>query len=142
MTLAIPRHYFRYSLRLLIVLVTLVAIVLGLSMSELRRQKAAIQAIDELGGTYGVRIEGPEWLRSLMGDERYFYNASRVSFGPGNQGYDPRRPFTDEELVKVIDHIDAFSSFTGLYLDRSDITDDGLSHLSRLRNLQRLGLVT
>ena len=109
-------------------------------MNRLRRQKAAIDAIDKLGGTYGVRIDGPEWLRNLIGDERYFYNASRVSFGPGNQDYDPQRPFTDEELENVIDHINAFSIFTGLYLEGSHITNDGLPNLSRLHNLQRLGL--
>ena len=134
------RRWFRFSLRGLFVVVTLAAIGLGLWANKLRRQKAAIEAIDALGGTYGVRIEGPEWLRNLLTDERYFYNASRVSFGPGNAGYDPSRPFTDEELANVIDQLNAFTLLTGLYLDGSDITNDGLPHLSRVRNLQRLGL--
>ncbi len=83
---------------------------------------------------------GPSWLRSWIDDEKCFYDAIRVSFGPACEGYDPRRPFTDEELAQVVAHLNAFPSFSTLSLSRSDVTDDGLRHLHRLRNLEYLRL--
>jgi hypothetical protein len=134
------RRWLQFSLRTAFVLLTIFCVVLGITLNRARTRRAAIRAIDELGGTYGIRIEGPKWVRDLVKDDKYFYNATRISFGPLNQGYDPRRPFTDDELAHVIDHINAFSRFHTLDLRGSKVTDDGLKELRRLHRLENLWL--
>lgn len=134
------RTWFRFSLRTILVLTTALCLYLGARVKQAHDQKKAIAAIDALGGTYGVYVEGPEWLRNLVGDDELFYNAARVSFGPGNQGYDPNRPFGDNELRDVISQLNEFSKFRSLYLGSSQVTDAGLSHLQRLHNIERLSL--
>ena len=134
------RRWFRFSLRTLLIVATLLCIFLAVTVKRARDRKSAISTIKALGGTYGVHIEGPVWLRNLVGDNEYFYNAGRVSFGPGNDGYDPSHPFGDDELGDVIDHINAFSRFRTLGLSSSQVTDHGLAHLVKLQNLERLRL--
>ena len=134
------RRYLQFSLRTLLVVMTVVGVLLSVAVKRVRNRRAAIRAIDELGGTYGVHISGPKWLRSRISDEKYLYDASRVSLGPQNQGYDPQRPFTDDELERIVDHLNAFPSFHYLDLVGSHVTDSGLRHLHRLRNLDRLRL--
>jgi len=132
--------YGRHSLWMLLLVVTLFAVFVGVTVNRARSRKAAIVAIDEMGGMYGVRVEGPQWLRNLIGDERYLYNAIRVSFGPLNESYDPSNPFTDSELGEIVDHLNAFSGFYHLDLRLTNITDNGLEHLKRLRKLEVLSL--
>ncbi len=134
------RRWVQFSLRTILVVTAIVAIFLGITIHRARARRDAIRAIDERGGTYGVYITGPAWLRRLAGDEKYFYDAARVSFGPSNQGYDPKRPFTNDELEQMIDHINAFPPFIDLDLSSPHITDDGLRHLSGLRNIEGLWL--
>lgn len=138
--LPIKRRWLQFSLRSFLVLITVVAVVLAIGINRARSRRAAIRAIDELGGTYGVQVMGPTWLRDWVGDDKYFYDAIQVSFGRGNDGYDPQRPFTDAELAGVIEHLNAFPSFSLLSLNCTDISDDGLRHLKRIRNLEHLRL--
>jgi hypothetical protein len=125
---------------MLLLVATIFVVFVVITVNRARNRKAAIEAIDELGGAYDVRVEGPQWLRNLIGDERYLYNASRVAFGPLNEEYDSSKPFTDSELDEIVDHLNAFNGFYHLDLRRTGITDDGLVHLKRLRNLQVLSL--
>jgi hypothetical protein len=134
------RRRLRFSLKSMLLVVTVIAVSLGAYMRHLNVRRDAIKAIDELGGTYGVRIVGPKWLQALLGDEKYFYDATRVSFGPYNQGYNPSHPFKDADLARMIDHINVFDSFNTLDLNGSSITDEGLRDLKRLRNIEILWL--
>ncbi len=134
------QRVWQYSLRTALILVTILCLALGIVVNKARSRRAAIRAIDELGGTYGVRIEGPQWMRDLVKDDKYFYHPVRISFGPHNQGYSPERPFTDHELTRVIDHIKLFSRFNFLDLFESNITDRGLTELRRLPGLEILRL--
>jgi hypothetical protein len=122
----------RFSLRTLLVVVTAVAIWLGIYANHLRSQREAHRAIEELGGNTGAYVEGPEWFRNMVGDEQYFRNASRVTF---------IKPFNDDDLDRMIDHLNAFSRFATLDIPGTNITDDGLNHLHRLRNLEHLSLI-
>jgi Leucine-rich repeat (LRR) protein len=134
------RRWFRFSLRTLLIAFTLCGVWLGYTMHQVRARRDAIRAIDANGGTYGVYIVGPKWLRCFIPDEKCFYDASRVSLGPGNQGYDPTNPFTDEDLVRIIPHLNQFQHFESLYLSDNHITDDGLRCLKDLPTIRRLEL--
>jgi hypothetical protein len=134
------RRWFRFSLRVLLAVVTVAAVWMGITMKAIRDRREAIRVIDEMGGTYGVRIVGPKWLRYLVGDDKGFYDALRVSLGPDNQGYDPMRPVTDKDISLVIDHFGAFTRMSALDLWGPQITDEGLFSLTRLDGLSRLRL--
>jgi hypothetical protein len=80
------RRWFRYSLRTLLVFVTVACAGfgwLGLKMRQAQRQEELAKAIDELGGgvVYDYEIDsngdwvksptppGPVWLRNMLGDK-------------------------------------------------------------------------
>ena len=134
------RRWFRFSLRMLLLVVTVAAVWMGITMKAVRDRREAIRVIDEMGGTYGVRIVGPKWLRYLVGDDKGFYDAIRVSLGPGNQGYDPMRPVTGKDISLAINHFGAFTRMSALDLWGPQITDEGLFPLTRLDGLSRLRL--
>src|SRR5262245_46529558 len=136
----LKRRWFRFSLRTLLIVVTVVGVWLGIVVNHARGRREAIRAVDELGGTYGVRILGPKWLRDWVGGERYFYDAVRVACGTGNQGYQPNHPFKNEDLARMIHHLKAFSHLTQLHLTNTNITDNGLHALKDLPDLTDLYL--
>ena len=129
------RRWFQFSLRTLFVVVTLLCVTLGVVLHRARARREALQAIDELGGGYSITIGGPAWLRSIVKDDKYFYDISRISFR--NR---PERPFTDEDLASVIDSINVFKRAKTLDLTDTDVTDNGSRHLCRVQNLERLRL--
>src|SRR3954468_17391351 len=75
-------RWLRFSLRTLFLLTLIFAACLGIAMKRLRDRKNAIAAIESSGGTMGVDLAGPEWLRKLIGDEECFWDPIRVSLGP------------------------------------------------------------
>lgn len=141
LTVAKPRRrWFRFSLRTILIALTLCGVWLGYTMHRVRARRDAIRAIDANGGTYGVYVVGPKWLGYFIRDEKCFYDASRVSFGPHNSGYDPANPFNDDDLAGIIDHLNAFSDFRSLDLQNTNVTDNGLRFLSGIRYLELLQL--
>jgi hypothetical protein len=136
-----PKHmkrFLRYSLRTLFLVTLLVAVALSFFLARHRRMRAAIIAIESAGGTHGAYREGPEWLREIVGDERYFMNAERVTLGPSSGDYDFDGRFDDNRLRDLIPHLNAFSKFKILEIPGADITDDGLAYLRDLDRLQWL----
>jgi hypothetical protein len=137
---ASKHRWFQFSLRTFLVVVALIGIGLGVAVNRARSRKAAIVAIDNLGGTYAFFETGPQWLRNLVHDDKYFYDAARVTLGSTAAGYNFNRPFKDEDLDGMIDHLNVFSRFEQLDLSGSKVTDDGLRHLKGLRSLKILNL--
>ena len=132
------KRFLRYSLRTLFLVTLLVAVTLSFILERHRRMRAAIIAIESAGGTHGAYREGPEWLREIVGDERYFMNAGRVTLGTGSARYDFDDPFDDNKLRELIPHLNAFSKFEVLEIWGAAITDDGLAYLRDLDRLQWL----
>ncbi len=94
------RLWHQYSLRTLLVFVTLFAFAcswLGVKLQQAKRQKEVVEAILKAGGivSYDYQFDasgndiqgavppGPAWLRKLLGDD-LFTSATEVSFGNKN----------------------------------------------------------
>jgi hypothetical protein len=135
-------------LRSLLLLIALVAVVLAIGV-ELRSRalarRDAILAVDRLHGTYGIKILGPAWYRRGMGwlgvEEMAFYDPSRVSLGPGNMGFDPRHPVSDDDLAALSKHIEQFPRLELLDLRGCRrVTDRGLAALPAMPSLKLIRL--
>ena len=160
MTTAHPRRrFFRYSLRTLMLAVTVFCIWMAIATKQARDQRQAVEAIRELGGMviYDYQLAGsekparPEWLGELIGDD-YFARVVFVRF--------LGTPATDADLVHLeglrglqglsllgtevtdagLAHVEAYTSLETLDLTLTDITDAGLVHLKHLTKLRKLGL--
>ena len=118
----LKRRWLRFSLRTLLVVTTALAISLGLYVQSLRDRKAAVGAMEKLGGAISFRYHGPEWLRKLVGDEKYFWNPNAVRFESSN-------PTTDDELQSAVPYLKSFGDLNYLSFRESRITNEGLKHL-------------
>jgi hypothetical protein len=135
------RRWFQFRLRTLFVVVAVVALPLGwLSwrIEHKRRERAAVAAIEELGGLalyewqlgrFGIpNPPGPPWLRRLFGDD--FFGNVKVVFLDSNE------ILADGDLV----HLTAFANLESLIIRSSKLTDAGLIHLKGLRSMFNLSL--
>ncbi len=124
-------RWFQYSLRTLLVFVTLCAIAcswLGVKLRQAKREREAAAAIEKLGGTVDWSApSGPVWLRSLLGND-FFVTVFRV------QMYCTYATDTD------LEHIKSLNQLRELYLYETEVTDAGLENLRRLNRLQKLSL--
>jgi hypothetical protein len=134
------RRWLQYSLRWLLVIVTLSCVGLGLLVNRAERQRRAVAAIRESGGLVGYDFEepsspvpavrgespGPDWLCRLLGVD-YFAAVTKV--------YLPARA-TDATAA----HLSGLTSLQGLTLAGTEVTDAGLAHLRGLTSLQYLHL--
>jgi hypothetical protein len=136
----------RWRLSSAMILVALIAVMLAVCASfqsrALARQKA-IEAVDRLHGTYGIKITGPDWYRRLLGrvgvGEKAFYDPKRVSLGPMNSGYDPGHPIRDADIEALSDHLALFSNLEMLDLQECrQVTDRGIVSLPSMPKLKYL----
>ena len=143
------RRFFRYSLRTLMIAVTVFCVWLGIATKRGRDQRLAVEVIREAGGSVSyddhVNLDpaggsfsrgppgsffdapGPEWLRRLIGNE-YFLSVQAVDLGETNAD--------DANLVAI----EQFSDLKVLSLYDTNITDAGLEHLKGLTKLFKLYL--
>ncbi len=137
-------RWFQYSLRTLLVFVTLCAIPcswLAVKIRKARDQRAAVDAVIELGGfvTYDYMLDqsgkqqpnaqpsGPAWLQNLLGTD-FFNEVVRVNLDSTE--------VTDGRL----EHLKGLTRLQWLNLFNTEITDAGLEHLQAFTQLQRLEL--
>jgi hypothetical protein len=158
------RRWFQFSLRTLMIATAIIAVGSALVATRLRRaqrQRAAVKAILKDGGIVlydyeldskdnqiaGAQCPGPEWLRSLFGDD----------FFADVVGVEAKTDASLEHIVELIElHIlvlenrrvtDSEMQALGelkklkwLNLNGDDITDAGLELLARLSQLRTLML--
>jgi hypothetical protein len=122
MTAFLKRRWLRFSLRTLLVIMTVLAISLGLYVQSLRDRRAAIGVMEKLGGAISFRYHGPEWLRELVGDEKYFWNPNAVRFESSD-------PLTNDELQSAMPYLKSLGDLNYLSFRESQITNEGLKHL-------------
>ncbi|MGA2063212.1 MAG: hypothetical protein ABSG67_22300 [Thermoguttaceae bacterium] len=137
------RRWFQYSLRTLMILVTLFALAcswFAVKLGQARRQREAVEGIRKLGGsvTYdyecdssnriikGAKAPGPAWLRNLLGID-CFCNVTQV-WGRGK--------VSDAELV----YLKCFPQLRIFFFQDAQITNDGLEIIQGLTQVQVLGL--
>ena len=139
------RRWSQYSLRTLLIFVTLAGFGFGwfgLKVREARQQQAAVAAIEKAGGVvwydyeYDQRVRdavlpGPAWLHALLGDD-LFRSVFVVTMYPDES----TRSLTDADL----EHFEGFARVVSLALGVTQITDAGLKHLGALNQLEFLSV--
>jgi hypothetical protein len=161
------RRWFQFSLRTLLIGVTLLAVLLGVISFRANRQRMAVEAIKKLDGKVAYDFEtneegwdvrddarppGPNWLRNLIGVD-YFATVVAVKINTTKD--------TDDGSVAVIrelphlrslvltgpnvtdstlDHLKGLIELRGLYLFGTQVTDAGLGQLENLSGLEILHL--
>ena len=114
------RRRLRFSLKMLFLATTLLAVWLSIGINRSQREKNALRPIFAAGGQSSTCFS-------------YFYpfrHVEIVSF--------VGRDFTNEDLKSVSPHLGSLPGLTFLQLVKTDITDDGLRHLSGLDQLRTL----
>ena len=140
-----PR-WFRFSLRFLLLLVTIICVSLGWKVNQVRNQQAVaaklVQAemalrFDEhpffTKGSSVARLQGPpgpKWLRRILGDE-FFTQLTDID-APPLAGH----PVSDDEhrLIGSLSYLERLS------IERERISVDGLAHLAKLSTMHFLWL--
>lgn len=123
----------RYSLRTLLLVLTLLCVVPGGWVAYKRQraanQRAAVEALDKLGVRFGYVDDSkrPWYLPEVLDDHRF---DTVTSIDCTNS------LVKDEDLV----HLEQFPGITTLDLQNRSVTDAGLRHIRRLRNLRELRL--
>lgn len=164
MTLKLKPRWYQFSLRTLLVVMTVLCIGPGgyvaLEQGKAREKQGAVAAMEELGGYVFYDENAPArsgLTRLLLGDDS-FGNVNGVDFNPlkteNHQITDadlkhlksfPRlnhlvlkncRQVTDAGLAELSGH----ANLQYLYLNDTPITDAGLVHLARLSSLEELSL--
>lgn len=131
------RPRFRYSMRAMLVLMTLCCIGVAWQVGQFRSRKQLIHDIREAGGSSGVKIEGPELLRRWVGDDEYFFQPVRISFGStsgrsGNPGVD--------RLNEILARCAQLPELETLDLRGSLANDASLAIVAKTPNLRTLRL--
>jgi hypothetical protein len=106
-----PRRVFRFSLRSLLIVVTLLSVWLAWRVDRAHRQRDAVRAIRDYGGivSYDYQIAAksvdarpsePAWLIELVGVD-FFHRVDAVSFA--GDPYDPRGKFDAGVFARLAD---------------------------------------
>ncbi len=159
------RRWLRYSMRTMLVAVTLLCLVLALVVVPAERQRRAVEKIRRLKyasfvtydyqyrGDYdwGAELRGPAWLRRWVGDD-YFQDIvyAHVQLDRGDELTPDdlaalrglrhlaalNMPFADDGMLAL----SRLKRLEALYLSSNKISDGGLEHLSTLTELKLLGV--
>jgi hypothetical protein len=127
------RRWYQFSLKTLLVVLTLASVSLGwltYERNEVQKREVAIARIKELGGRVYFDEEKPFrpiWIVPLFG-HRAFYEVRAVDLD--------ETKVTDADLV----HLTGLTKLDLLRLSHTQITDAGLVHLTGLSSLKTLSL--
>ena len=139
-------RWFQFSLRTLLVVVTLCAIPcswLAVKLRQARRERAAATAIEKLGGQVEwSKPSGPAWLRSFVGDDS-FKTVKGVDVWGSEEappGMGLAKGTRSEDTDAALQNLTVMNQLQRLYLNGSHITDAGLGNLKESNQLQSLDL--
>lgn len=140
-SIAKSRRWPRFSLRTLLIAVTLLCIVLGTWIGRARRVDYAVEHFRRLGGDFGYHsqllpdghvswdtpIRGPAWVRKLFGDN-LFDSPAHLELGN-------KHPFKDPDLLPLGHLTELRQLFVG---EQNEISGGGWVALEGLVRLQDL----
>jgi hypothetical protein len=132
----LPRIRLRFGMRAMLVLTTIVCVGVAWRVSQYQARKQLIANIRAAGGTFGVAISGPRWLRDQVGDDEYFYEPVRISFGPMT-GLPPADGI---QLNAVLSGCRSLNRLEVLDLRGSSINDESLAIIAELPTVRILRL--
>jgi len=135
------RRWLRYSMRTMLVAVTLLCVLLALVIAPAQQQRRAVEKIRGLGSwsrvvydyeyagpdNWGAELRGPAWLRRWIGVD-YFQDVVRVQV------------FLSRGDELTPDDLASLPGLKSLDIHDMPITDDGVRTLARLRKLEVLSL--
>lgn len=141
------RRWFQFSLRTLLLGMTLFAVWLGFWTLRARKQKEAVDTFRRPGVTVGydsvyveqssyrpkIKRSSPAWLKNLVGID-FFDSVTTLWITPDRDL--PGQPITDADL----EHLAAFPYLESLIINSEEVTDSGLVHLRNLPRLKELFL--
>lgn len=156
-----PRQ--RFSLRVLLVFVTLGGIALGVIVNRAERQRKAIAWIKEHQArvVYAHTPRGfppkpevlpaPQWLINILG-EHYFFHPQSVTLEnvQGNEDLSPLYGLPTVDRIslehssltgKQLRQLSQMSGISELNLDDSELTDDAFAELQNASNLRNLSVM-
>jgi Leucine-rich repeat (LRR) protein len=133
------RPWLQFSLRTLLIVLTLFGIWLGVRINLARKQRETVQTILATKGDVKYRdLEYPSiqsreprklsWLETQLGLD-FFYDIDEV----GLRG--------DSATDKTLEQVGKFPRVRQVWISHAQITDDGLTHMRTLRQLEGLGLL-
>jgi hypothetical protein len=144
------RPWSRISIRVMMLIVLSIAALLAWRVNRARQQKDAVLAVERHGGwvhydyefvngklTKGRSPWAPRWLRRILGDE-YFQNVEQVSLvyddSTGTR-FDNSNVEAADALLKRLSKLPGLKE---LCLQETQATDEGLKHIGKMTELERL----
>jgi hypothetical protein len=162
------RRWFRYSLRTLLLLITLVCVVLGFKIVPVLEQKRAVSAVQELGGQviYDYEFkkkvdrppssEPPDWISGVLGVDFSHDVAVAKIFNVRDTDRVKKalpslrhlRSLHELDLINIKDlrdndfeFIDRMSELQDVAMYGDQLRGDVLQHLQNLAHLRKLALM-
>jgi hypothetical protein len=131
------RRWFRFSLRTLLIVVTIVGVAAGWKMNQVRNLRCAVAEAQRLGAkiTYAHELDtsppveppGPKWLRQFVGDD-FFEEVCQIQI------------FNDQANDDTLALIAKLPRISSLIVRSNAITDKGLASLAGASGLEALEL--
>ena len=149
-SMAGKRRWFQFSLRSFLLLLTIFGVWLGLHVRSAKRQADAVAAIKAHGGwvyydfQYDLATGGvdqnaeswvPAWLPSRLGDD-LFHDVEAISLVYNDDT--GKRLDHAKVTASALPHLEALPDLKGVYLDKTQATDEGMRHIGGLKKLEVL----
>ena len=149
------RRWLRFSLRTLLILVTLLSIGLGTFVHRGERQRRAVAAVKALGGSIRYDVSGTSpasdtlsrWLPRDYFDDVYLVSLMHCTVTNADLAHISR--LTQLEVLELdstnvtdagLAHVQGLTELTWLSINETQVTDSGLHHLEGLTCLLVLEL--
>ncbi len=159
-----PRRFLQFSLRTVLVAMTVLALWLGMWLDRGRREKAAVEALSQkgyVGIMYDYQVDpsgkwvtnpsppGSDWARDWIG-EHCFTRVVRLSRFRSDLDDDALahvaqfrqiRSLRNDVMMVSAAEVHSLWISSANYIDSGYVTDTGIAHLKRLARLEALVLV-
>jgi len=131
-------RFVRFSVRTLLIVLTIFCVWLGWTVERARKQREAVEWVREVGGwaSYDYKRRAPKWLMRHLGID-FFNDVTRVGLTE-NLSPTARPLVADVTPVKDLSPLAGLTSLKVLLLQGTQVSD--LTPVARLTNLEELFL--